>query len=97
MLFCFMFEIVTLFLAYPQPASSRVQAHSPATELQRDHLFIQDQLWAQEHAWLKHTDPQTLVVREFLHEPKPLGAGMFTLGTPGFPVSKKMGLDAQLH
>lgn len=75
-----MFDIGILSLIYPLSLLSLALFTAlPAAELKRDHLSVQDQLWAGERAWLRHTAPQTLVVREFLNELKPLGAGICLL------------------
>lgn len=75
-----MFDIGIPSLTNPQqPLSMAPLTALPAAELKRDHLFVQDQLWAGERAWLKHRAPQTLVVREFLNELEPLGAGICLL------------------
>lgn len=75
-----MFEIGILSLTYPQPLLSMALLTAlPAAELKRHHLFVQDQLWAGVASLARTHSPQPLVVREFLNELEPSGAGICLL------------------
>lgn len=70
LILCLISDVGILCLACPGTGSRLSQLLNP----QRDHP-----LWAGEHAWLEHTAPQTLVVRELLKELGALGAGICLL------------------